>query len=128
MNANKFVFTFESIGTQWEIETHEELDHGLKQRILKRVNQFKTTYSRFRQDSLVTRMATAPEGGCFEFPDDSISLFALYDKLYTASGGAVDPLVGRDLELLGYDRTYSLTPVPEHYQTKVQDRGGGQRM
>lgn len=122
MNANKFVFTFGSIGTQWEIETHKEMDHGLKQRILKRVNQYETTYSRFRQDSLVTRMATAPEGGYFEFPDDSIALFALYDKLYTASGGAIDPLVGRDLELLGYDRTYSFTPVPEHYQEKVQDR------
>lgn len=123
MNANKFVFTFESIGTKWEIETHEQLDHRLKQRILERINQFETTYSRFRQDSLVTRMATAPEGGCFDFPDDSVALFDLYDQLHTATGGAVDPLIGRDLELLGYDRTYSLTPVPEHYRAKVHDRG-----
>jgi FAD:protein FMN transferase len=122
MKANKFVFTFKSIGTQWEIETHEQLDHRLKQRILQRTNQFETTYSRFRQDSLVTRMATAPEGGCFDFPDDAVALFALYDKLHTATGGAVDPLVGRDLELLGYDRTYSLTPVPEHYRAKVHAR------
>jgi thiamine biosynthesis lipoprotein len=26
----------------------------------------------------------------------------------------VDPLVGRDLELLAYDRTNSLTPAPDH--------------
>jgi FAD:protein FMN transferase len=90
MKANKFVFTFKSIGTQWEIETHEQLDHRLKQRILQRTNQFETTYSRFLQDSLVTRMATAPEGGCFDFPDDAVALFALYDKLHTAIGGAVD--------------------------------------
>lgn len=30
----------------------------------------------------------------------------------TTTDGAVDPLVGRDLELLGYDADYSLTPDP----------------
>lgn len=33
-----------------------------------------------------------------------------YDRLHARTEGAVDPLVGRDPELLGYDRANSLTP------------------
>jgi thiamine biosynthesis lipoprotein len=56
----------------------------------------------------VSRIAAAP--GTFEFPDDSVALFGLYESLYSASSGAVSPLVGRALESLGYDRAYSLRP------------------
>jgi FAD:protein FMN transferase len=89
------------------------LDHGLRQLILKRIDDFERTYSRFRDDSLVAHIAAAHEGGRFVFPEDSTVLFDLYDRLYEATGGgAVDPLVGRRLELLGYDRMYSLIPAP----------------
>ncbi|QWU16731.1 FAD:protein FMN transferase [Paenibacillus sophorae] len=121
--TDRFVFTFKAIGTGWEIETREPLSRRLQQRILKRIEQFDSTYSRFRQDSLVSRVAAAPDGGCFDFPDDSVALFDLYDRLYTATGGAVDPLVGRDLEHLGYDRTYSLTPVSD--LVRAQANAGG---
>ncbi|PSB64455.1 hypothetical protein C7B79_09710, partial [Chroococcidiopsis cubana CCALA 043] len=104
------MFSFDATGTQWEIETLEPLERQLQQRILRRIEAFDTTYSRFRPDSLVSQVA-ASEGGCFDFPDDSLALFDLYDRLHTATAGAVDPLVGRDLELLGYDRTYSLMPA-----------------
>jgi thiamine biosynthesis lipoprotein len=105
-------FRFGALGTQWEIATGELLDDALRQLILKRINDFERTYSRFRDDSLVAQIAAAHEGGRFLFPDDSTALFDLYDRLYEATAGAVDPLVGRSLELLGYDRTYSLTPAP----------------
>jgi FAD:protein FMN transferase len=105
-------FRFGALGTEWEIATGEPLDDALRQLILKRINDFERTYSRFRDDSLVAHVAAAHEGGRFLFPEDSIVLFDLYDRLYEATAGAVDPLVGRRLELLGYDRTYSLTPVP----------------
>lgn len=105
-------FRFGALGTQWEIATGEPLDDALRQLIRKRVDDFERTYSRFRDDSLVADIAAAHEGGRFLFPDDSTSLFDLYDRLYEATAGAVDPLVGRRLELLGYDRTYSLTPAP----------------
>lgn len=52
-------------------------------------------------------------GGRFEFPDDCTAIFNLYDKLYKVTDKAVDPLIGRRLELLGYDSNYSLTPVIE---------------
>src|SRR5439155_997606 len=118
-----FVFRFEAIGTQWEIETPEPLGRPLRRRVLERIQQFDTTYSRFRPDSLVARVAAAPDGGRFDFPDDSVALFDLYDRLHTATGGAVDPLVGRDLELLGYDRTYSLTPASDFRRAEVHARG-----
>jgi thiamine biosynthesis lipoprotein len=103
-------FTFDAIGTSWEIGTPSGLDALTQQRILEGVESFDATYSRFRPDSLVSRIAASPEGGCFTFPEDAITLFELYDRLHASTKGAVDPLVGRDLELLGYDRSYSLMP------------------
>ena len=55
-------------------------------------------------------------------PPDSIELFALYDQLYAATNGAVDPLVGKDLELLGYDADYSLTPHPDSAEARDRPR------
>lgn len=121
-SVSRFVFTFEAIGTQWEIETYEPLGCRLQQCILNRIQQFDITYSRFRPGSLVSRIA-ASKGGCFDFPDDSLALFDLYDRLHTATTGAVDPLVGRDLELLGYERTYSLTPVSNLLRAEVYAQG-----
>jgi len=106
------IFLFDATGTQWEIETLGPLGRQLQQRILRRIEAFDTTYSRFRPDSLVSQVADS-EGGCFDFPDDSLALFDLYDRLHTVTAGALDPLVGQDLEFLGYDRTYSLMPVSD---------------
>jgi thiamine biosynthesis lipoprotein len=105
-----FRFSFDAIGTTWEIETPSPLEMPARRRILARIEQSDVTYSRFRPDSLVSRIASSPEGGCFTFPEDAITLFDLYDRLHACTEGAVDPLVGRDLELLGYDRIYSLIP------------------
>lgn len=52
-------FTFDAIGTQWEIETQEPLSPRLEHHILERIQQFDATYSRFRPDSLVSRVAAA---------------------------------------------------------------------
>jgi thiamine biosynthesis lipoprotein len=106
-----------------KIETDEELNFRMQQCILKRIEQFDITFSRFRKDSLVYRIATSPEGGCFNFSDDSVALFELYDLLHTVNSGAADPLVGHELELLGYDHKCSLTPVSDFYRAKVYARG-----
>ena len=88
----------------------------MREAIAARVEAFDRTYSRFRDDSLVTRIAST--AGTFAFPDDAAELFELYRRLYEATDGAVTPLVGRTLESLGYDRGYSLqrsavtAPVP----------------
>jgi thiamine biosynthesis lipoprotein len=103
-------FEFDAIGTSWEIDTPAPLRGKIREDILDTVERFDGVYSRFRDDSIVTRIAEATEGGTFDSPRDAIPMFDLYDQLHAITEGAVDPLVGRDLELLGYDRQYSLTP------------------
>lgn len=102
---------FDAIGTRWRIETGVALSPVLRRRIDERIAGFDTIWSRFRAETLVTRIATAAAGGTFRFPDEGSALFVLYDALYDLTDGAVDPLIGRDLELLGYDASYSLTPA-----------------
>ncbi|CAI7977043.1 FAD:protein FMN transferase [Frankia sp. Hr75.2] len=117
------IFAFDAIGTRWEVETGGPLDACLRREIRDRIERFDAVYSRFRPDSLVSRVARAATGGRFDFPDDSAVLFDLYDFLFTVTDGAVDPLVGRDLELLGYDAAYSLSPASK--ETREQEYAAG---
>jgi thiamine biosynthesis lipoprotein len=103
-------FKFDAIGTSWEIDTPAPLAEVTRAHVLDLVERFDSIYSRFRHDSIVTRIASAADGGTFSFPVDAVPMFDLYDRLHDATGGAVDPLVGRDLELLGYDPDYTLVP------------------
>jgi thiamine biosynthesis lipoprotein len=120
--GDPFIFRFNAIGTQWEIETMRSLPLSLGRQILERVELFDNTYSRFRTDSLVFKIANAPYGGSFQFPDDAVQIFDLYDQLYRVTDGAVDPLVGRRLELLGYDANYSLIPSTDALLSNLDQR------
>lgn len=102
---------FDAIGTRWQIETDTPLDDATRAAVAERIERFDRTYSRFRPDSLVSRLAR--DGGRVEFPADAVPLFDLYDRLSALTEGAVDPLVGRELERLGYDADYSFAPHPE---------------
>jgi thiamine biosynthesis lipoprotein len=108
---------FDAIGTSWHIRTAEPLPSTTIGRLHARAEQFDTTYSRFRPDSLVSQLAERP--GSYRFPADAPPLFDLYRTLYRATDGTVSPLVGRALEHLGYDADYSLrrragtTTVPD---------------
>ena len=116
------LFVFEAIGTHWEIETYEPLTDGIKKKVLDRIEFFDKTYSRFRTDSLVTELANASNGGCFQFPHDCIPIFELYDQLHQLTNGALDPLVGQRLEVLGYDKNYSLKPAPDVQLLQAHDQ------
>lgn len=102
-------FRFSAIGTSWQIDTDEPLPETLRQQIVTLTEDFDRVWSRFRADSLVAAVAYAPDGGRFEFPSRDTALLNLYDRLVAATGGALDPLIGRDLELFGYDADYTLT-------------------
>ena len=99
---------FDAIGTRWQIDTVDPLPPEVVERIAARVEAFDRTYSRFRDDSLVSEIAKTP--GTYRLPDDADDLFGLYRRLYEATDAAVSPLVGRTLETMGYDRGYSLRP------------------
>ena len=100
---------FDAIGTGWQIDTAESIAPAIQITIHERIDVFDRTYSRFRDDSLVSEIAERP--GTFEFPDDAASLFDTYRRLYTATEGAMSPLVGHAMDDLGYDRAYSLRPT-----------------
>ena len=102
-------WTFDAIGTRWRIDTAEPIPDAVRAAISDRIERFDLDWSRFRGDSLVSRIANAP--GRYRMPDDAPELLGLYGELYRASGGHVSLLVGRALESLGYDAHYSLTPA-----------------
>ena len=102
---------FEAIGTAWQIDTAEPLAPGAAAAVTARIDDFDAVWSRFRPDSVVSRIAD--EGGAGVFDADARALLDLYVELHDVTDGAVTPLVGRTLADLGYDQTYSLRAVAE---------------
>lgn len=117
-------FQFTAIGTNWTIDTGTPMLETVRQEILELCEDYDKAWSRFRADSLVTQIARSSRGGIYTIPNRDIALLDLYDKLFTATHGALDPLVGRDLELLGYDAEYSLKPDYEALASRVPDSWG----
>lgn len=106
----KHSYQFEAIGTHWSIETAAALTGAEMRHIHKIIDDFDSTYSRFRADSLVWR-ARSEAPGSFAFPASIAALHETYAQLERVTQGAVNPLVGDTLEHLGYDATYSLRPT-----------------
>jgi thiamine biosynthesis lipoprotein len=103
-------WSFEAIGTSWWIGIYQQIPqttlNTLREVITQRIEVFDKTYSRFREDSLVTAIAQA--AGTYEFPTDADELFAFYRQFYDISDGLVTPLIGQTLSDAGYDAGYSL--------------------
>ena len=97
------LWSFEAIGTGWEIEGALTPRHRAEVEAL--IARFDREWSRFRADSEVTRLASS--GGRMRATDAGAMLDA-YRELSTATAGAVNPLVGDSLVALGYDASYSL--------------------
>ncbi len=102
--------TFEAIGTTWDIHFENPLQPAdstaHKKNILQICEDFDAAYSRFRPDSLVTKLFKS--GGPVTFPDSLKQLMPLYTQLYEVTKGAFTPCVGETLSNLGYDAEYSL--------------------
>lgn len=103
---------FDAIGTRWEIETDEPLSAALAGTVDEEIRRFDRAWSRFRADSDVSRLGR--EGGSFASADARPMLDA-YRALDEATSGAVNPLIARSLDALGYDAAYSFeagAPAP----------------
>jgi thiamine biosynthesis lipoprotein len=101
---------FEAIGTHWQITLYH-LPVGFEaaplfDQIRARIEQFEDTYSRFRPQSLLTKISK--EAGEYQLPNDAEPLFSLYQNLYHTTEGAFTPLIGQALVDAGYDSKYSL--------------------
>ncbi len=103
-------FNFEAIGTTWKIDAYRDVPEAEKANLLSsimaRIDDFDKAYSRFRADSLVTKMSK--ETGAFLLPRDAGPMLSLYHDLYICTGGLVTPLIGNLISDAGYDAKYSL--------------------
>jgi len=102
---------FEAIGTTWRIDTSVALPGSIVDAVTERCERFDRDWSRFRADSLVSRIAAAP--GRYVLPGDAGPLLAHYRELYEGTAGRVSPLVGHTLAALGYDAAYRLRPADD---------------
>lgn len=104
--------TFEAIGTVWVIDlfvTPSKLNKDkLFKLIRRRIDVFDKAYSRFRDDSFVSKMAK--NKGKYIFPKDGVPLLSLYKDLYSVTDHSFTPFIGAVLEDAGYGKAYSLKP------------------
>ncbi len=106
---------FEAIGTQWWIQPGKvELDASIIKQTIEKIDK---AWSRFRDDSKVTKMAKT--AGRYELTSSDVELLEWYRQLYEATDGLVTPLIGQTISDAGYDKDYSLTP--KSYIRKTPD-------
>ncbi len=110
---------FDAIGTHWQIDTNEKIPDRLLNKIHSRIEAYDKTYSRFRPDSLFTRVAL--KKGLYEFPDDAQHVIEFYHNLYKLTDGRVTPLIGSMLERAGYDANYSFQSKPQQQLPKWEE-------
>ena len=99
-----------ALGTGIIISSSVPIPQRVQKRIRAFVEEYESVLSRFRADSLVSRMARAEHGGEFEFPAWAGPLFALYSEFYAATRGAFDACIGADLLALGYNNSVQFVP------------------
>ncbi|WP_229054413.1 FAD:protein FMN transferase [Aeromicrobium sp. Leaf350] len=97
---------FEAIGTAWTVDTSEDVSAEQRAGVADLVREIDRTWSRFREDGGVARLRA---GETVDLGPGAAELLDLYDELHDATDGAVNPLVGGGLEVLGYDAAYTLT-------------------
>jgi FAD:protein FMN transferase len=106
VTAAATVTAFDAIGTAWRITTDAPLQPALRHEVDDLVEQYDRTFSRFRPDSAVTRLAET--GGPVDLGPWAPPLLDLLIRLAARTEGAMTPLVGGALEHLGYGPGYRL--------------------
>lgn len=99
-----------ALGTGIIISSSKPIPQRVQKKIRAFIEEYERTLSRFRADSLVSRIARAEHGGEFEFPAWAGPLFALYSEFYAATRGAFDACIGADLLALGYNNSVKFVP------------------
>ncbi len=103
---------FDAIGTSWTVTTDEPLEPGTVAGIAAVVAEYDLTWSRFRDDSAVTRLGVT--GGPVDLGPTAPPLLGLLEQLRRRTAGAMDPLVAASLEHLGYDAALRLRARDGH--------------
>jgi thiamine biosynthesis lipoprotein len=106
VTAGGAVTAFDAIGTAWRITTDAPLQPHLRRAVDALVEEYDRTFSRFRPDSAVTRLART--GGPVDLGPWAAPLLDLLIALARRTDGAMTPLIGGPLEHLGYGPGYGL--------------------
>lgn len=114
-----------ALGTGIIISSSVPISQRVQNRIRDFIEEYERTLSRFRADSLVSRIARAEHGGEFEFPTWAQPLFALYSEFYAATHGAFDACIGADLLALGYNNSVQFIPQSEAGEGKDENISSG---
>lgn len=98
-----------ALGTVWWIEIFADLDDKKLEAVVDGlqffINTFENKYSRFKSDSLITKLNTT---GILENPDlMTIEILKYGQDLYKQTDGLFNFLIGEILENRGYDANYS---------------------
>ncbi len=99
---------FDALGTPWRVDTEEPLPASVRAAVTERVERFDRDWSRYREDSLVARIAREP--GRHRLPAEAAPLLELYGELYAGTGGRVSPLVGGALAASGFGPRLARVP------------------
>lgn len=97
------VYEFDAIGTRWWLERLDgiaDFPDDVKRSIQNYTRRFDQQYSRFRDDSLVAELAR--KGVIYHPPKEMIEMLEYAKTMLYVTEGAIDPLVGNDLQGLGY--------------------------
>jgi thiamine biosynthesis lipoprotein len=121
--GSRTAWTFEAIGTPWQIETSGELPPDARAAVGALIDRFDAEWSRFRDDSLVSLLARG--AGAVPAPPDAKDMLEAFDEISTATSDAVNPLVGASLASLGYDAAYTLeagpaVPAPTDWRARLR--------
>lgn len=128
---------FEAMGTVLNIKIWDNMDNvvleKIKFEILNFTDYFDSTYSRFKENSLVTKISN--NQGIYTVDNNFLEILKIYFLLNEITNGAVNPLIGYTISDLGYDDKYTLLkkenirPTPNLENTLEilpPDRVGGQ--
>ena len=81
------------------VEADGELSDDDLAAVHARIERFDRDWSRFRTDSLVSRIARG--AGSWTLPEDAAPMLDLYRELHDLTDGRLSPLAGASLEQLG---------------------------
>lgn len=105
----------QALGTTWWLELFIDITPAAHAAVcddlIAYINQFEIHYSRFKADSWVVQLNRER---VLKHPNpEFVRILQFGQTLYQETDGAFNILLGKHLELRGYDTAYSLTPSPE---------------
>lgn len=110
--SNPKKFSYEAMGTHWEIIIWDELPASeiaqIQELSLAKTREFEQLYSRFIPNSFINQISRTPD--TYKVPSDLIEILKIYQEIYTLSEKSINPLIGQTISDLGYDADYSLKP------------------